>query len=116
MQMSAIDFKNASCFPGWGRSSVINLSLLHGDSGKHSRPCKFPTGAVVKFAGMELEADRYAWQGSQIPLICFDEIQEFSENQFWFLVSRNRSMSGARSRMPSGCRGMMRCCGTLSQC
>lgn len=63
----------------------------------------FKSGAVVKMAGMELEADRYAWQGAQIALICFDEIQEFTEKQFWFLFSRNRSMSGARSRIRCTC-------------
>jgi predicted phage terminase large subunit-like protein len=63
----------------------------------------FPSGATVKCAGMELDSDRYSWQGSQIPLICFDEVQEFSENQFWFMVSRNRSTSGARSRIRCTC-------------
>jgi predicted phage terminase large subunit-like protein len=64
---------------------------------------QFPTGALVKFAGMELEQDRYSWQGAQIALICFDEVQEFTENQFWFLFSRNRSVSGARSRIRCTC-------------
>jgi predicted phage terminase large subunit-like protein len=63
----------------------------------------FPSGASVKLGGMELEQDRYAWQGSQIALIAFDEVQEFSENQFWFLASRNRSLSGARSRIRCTC-------------
>jgi predicted phage terminase large subunit-like protein len=64
---------------------------------------QFASGATVKFAGMELESDRYNYQGSQIALISFDEIQEFTENQFWFLVSRNRSMSGARTRIRATC-------------
>ncbi|HLX73036.1 MAG TPA: phage terminase large subunit [Verrucomicrobiae bacterium] len=64
---------------------------------------QFKTGAVVKFAGMELEADRFGWQGAQIAVIGFDEIQEFTENQFWFMVSRNRSMSGARCRIRGTC-------------
>ena len=63
----------------------------------------FPSGATVKLAGMELESDRFNWQGAQIALICFDELQEFAENQFWFLVSRNRSMSGAKCRIRATC-------------
>jgi predicted phage terminase large subunit-like protein len=63
----------------------------------------FPSGASLKLAGMELEQDRYGWQGSQIALLAFDEVQEFAENQFWFMVSRNRSMSGARSRIRATC-------------
>lgn len=64
---------------------------------------QFPKGGTVKFAGMELESDRYNWQGSQVPLICFDEVQEFVAGQFWFLFSRNRSVSGARSRIRCTC-------------
>ena len=64
---------------------------------------KFPKRATVKFAGMELESDRFAWQGSQIALLCFDEVQEFTESQFWFLFSRNRSMSGAKCRVRCTC-------------
>lgn len=64
---------------------------------------QFPSGAIVKLAGMELESDRYGWQGSQIALICFDEVQEFAECQFWFLFSRNRSTSGARTRIRATC-------------
>jgi predicted phage terminase large subunit-like protein len=64
---------------------------------------QFPKGATVKFAGMELEQDRFAWQGAQIALVCFDEVQEFEESQFWFLLSRNRSMSGAKCRVRCTC-------------
>ncbi|HEX4348952.1 MAG TPA: phage terminase large subunit [Verrucomicrobiae bacterium] len=75
-------------------SAKLNQSLLE---------WQFPTGANVKLAGMELETDRFGWQGSQIALICFDEIQEFAECQFWFLFSRNRSMSGVRTRIRATC-------------
>ncbi|HXR05590.1 MAG TPA: phage terminase large subunit [Verrucomicrobiae bacterium] len=64
---------------------------------------QFPKGGTVKLAGMELESDRYNWQGAQMPLICFDEVQEFTAPQFWFLFSRNRSVSGSRSRIRATC-------------
>jgi predicted phage terminase large subunit-like protein len=56
----------------------------------------FPAGAVVRFAHMQHEEDRLAWQGSQITLICFDELTHFTEAQFLYMLSRNRSMSGIR--------------------
>lgn len=59
----------------------------------------FPTGSTVRFAHMEHEGDRLNWLGAQIPLICFDELVTFTERQFWYLVSRNRSMSGVRPYM-----------------
>jgi predicted phage terminase large subunit-like protein len=63
----------------------------------------FPSGAVVKFAGMELESDCYAWQGSEICLLAFDELTQFSEPQFFYLLSRNRSTCGVRPYVRGSC-------------
>lgn len=57
---------------------------------------KFPSGATVSFSHLEHEKTKFDWQGSQIPLICFDELTHFTAGQFWYLVSRNRSMCGVR--------------------
>lgn len=56
----------------------------------------FPSGATVSFAHLEYEVNKFDWQGSQIPLICFDELTHFTAGQFWYMVSRNRSMCGVR--------------------
>jgi len=45
----------------------------------------------IKFAHIEHEKNKYDWQGSQIPFIWFDELTHFSESQFRYLTSRNRS-------------------------
>lgn len=60
---------------------------------------KFPTGGKITFAHMEHEKNRLDWQGSQIPYIGFDELTHFTWKQFSYLVSRNRSTSGAKSRI-----------------
>jgi hypothetical protein len=57
---------------------------------------RFPSGATVSFAHIEHDSTVLNWQGSQIPLICFDELTHFTQKQFWYMVSRNRSMSGVR--------------------
>lgn len=57
---------------------------------------EFPSGARVKFAHMQLEKDKYSWQGSQVPLLCFDELTHFSESVFFYMLSRNRSTCGVR--------------------
>jgi predicted phage terminase large subunit-like protein len=82
----------------WDTSSQI-YSMLGAKPNQSLLEWQFPSGASVKFSGMELESDRFNWQGSQIALIAFDEAQEFAESQFWFMFSRNRSMSGARCRI-----------------
>jgi predicted phage terminase large subunit-like protein len=60
---------------------------------------KFPSGAVVRFAHMQHEKNRYDWQGAQVPLIAFDELTHFTEEQFFYMLSRNRSTAGIRPYM-----------------
>lgn len=64
---------------------------------------QFPSGATVKFAHMEHEKNRLDWQGAQIPLIAFDELTHFTRDQFFYMLSRNRSTSGVRPYMRATC-------------
>ena len=56
----------------------------------------FKSGAKVSFHHMQYEKDKFGWQGSQIPLIAFDELTHFSEGQFVYMLSRNRSTCGVK--------------------
>lgn len=56
----------------------------------------FPNGCTMRFAAMQHEKDRLNWQGSQIPYIAFDELTHFTEEQFFYMLSRNRSMCGVK--------------------
>lgn len=56
----------------------------------------FPSGAKITFAHLQREYDVLGWQGSQIPLICFDELTHFTKYQFFYMLSRNRSTSGIK--------------------
>lgn len=51
-------------------------------------------GARLKFAHLEHDKTVLDWQGSQIAFIGFDELTHFSEYQFFYMLSRNRSGSG----------------------
>ena len=53
---------------------------------------RFPSGAQVDFEGIEYDKDLDKWMGTQIPLIVFDELTEFEERMFWFMISRNRGI------------------------
>lgn len=64
---------------------------------------KFPSGAKIKFAHMEHEKDKFSWQGSQIPLIAFDELTHFSWGQFVYMLSRNRSTCGVKPYVRATC-------------
>jgi predicted phage terminase large subunit-like protein len=54
----------------------------------------FPSGMKMRFGHLEHEKNVYDWQGSQIPFLGFDELTHFSESQFFYMLSRNRSDSG----------------------
>ena len=63
----------------------------------------FPSGMKVTFAHMQLEKDVLNWQGTQIPLICFDELTHFKRSQFFYMLSRNRSGSGVPGYIRATC-------------
>jgi predicted phage terminase large subunit-like protein len=53
-----------------------------------------PHDDKIRFAGMQLLTDRFNWDGSQIPGIGFDQLEQFEEEQFWYMLSRNRTTCG----------------------
>lgn len=63
----------------------------------------FPSGMRVKFAHLENSDSQYSYQGAQIPLIMWDELVHFEESQFWYMMSRLRSMSGVSGYMRMTC-------------
>jgi predicted phage terminase large subunit-like protein len=50
----------------------------------------FPSGATIAFTHCQHETDKDAYAGAQIPLLCFDQLEEFTSGQFWFLFGRCR--------------------------
>jgi len=55
---------------------------------------RFMAGMTVTLAGMEMAQDRFAWDGAQIPLLYWDQLEHFEAIQFWYMLSRNRDPSG----------------------
>jgi predicted phage terminase large subunit-like protein len=86
----------------WDESTKL-YPLIGASPKEHVLEWKFPSGASVSFAHLEHEKNVYDWQGSQVPLICFDELTHFSQRQFWYMLSRNRSMCGVRPYVRASC-------------
>lgn len=63
----------------------------------------FPSGAGIKFAGLQLDKDVLSWKSSQICRLQFDQLEEFTEHQFWYMLSRNRSQCGVRPSVGASC-------------
>ncbi|MFM6155591.1 MAG: terminase large subunit domain-containing protein, partial [Sphaerospermopsis kisseleviana] len=60
----------------------------------------FSTGSAISFGHAQYEKDvEDKYPGSQICHLGFDELTKFTERQFWFLFSRNRSTCGVRPRI-----------------
>lgn len=64
---------------------------------------RFTTGAKCKFANMEHEKDKDNYQGAEIGWIGFDELTHFTEGQFFYLLSRNRTTCGIRPCVRATC-------------
>lgn len=59
--------------------------------------------AVVKFDGIQYDTDLKTYQGGQIPLIVFDQLEHFTERKFWYMFTRNRSTCGVRPYIRATC-------------
>jgi predicted phage terminase large subunit-like protein len=86
----------------WDESAKL-YPLAGATPREHVLEWRFPSGASISFAHLEHDKNALDWQGSQIPLLCFDELTHFSQKQFWYMVSRNRSMSGVRPYIRASC-------------
>lgn len=64
---------------------------------------RWPGGGLLKMAHLEHEDDKLGWQGSEITLLNFDELTHFTETQFWYVLSRTRSMSGVLPYVRATC-------------
>lgn len=86
----------------WHESQQL-YPLLGGKAREMNLEWIFPSGMRMKFSHLEHSKDVHQWQGSQIPYIGFDELCHFTEDQFWYLLSRNRSMSGVKPYIRATC-------------
>ena len=63
----------------------------------------FPSGMKITFAGLQYEQDLTSWRGSQIPAIYFDQLETFTRQQFFYMMSRNRSTCGVKPYIRATC-------------
>lgn len=55
----------------------------------------FPSGATITFGYLQTEGDVYRYQGAEFQTIIFDELTQFTEQQYRYLFSRLRRAEGA---------------------
>jgi len=86
----------------WDESLKI-YGLTQGRPVQTSLEWTWPQGGKIKFAHLEYDTTVISWQGAQVPLICFDELTHFTHDQFFYLLSRNRSMCGIKPYVRATC-------------
>lgn len=64
---------------------------------------RFKSGCKLKFAHLEYDKNVLDWQGSQIGFIGFDELTHFTQDQFFYMLSRNRSEAGPKPYVRATC-------------
>lgn len=63
----------------------------------------FSSGATISFGHLNHESDKLRYQGAQICYLAFDELTHFTESQFFYMLSRNRSLCGVRPYVRATC-------------
>lgn len=63
----------------------------------------FSSRGAVFFDYLGRDEDVLRWQGAQITFIGFDELTHFSEGQFFYMLSRNRSVCGVKPYVRATC-------------
>jgi len=86
----------------WDESGDM-YSPLDGHSNEQSMTWRFPSGSLIKMAGLQYDKNLSDHQGKQYAVIGFDELTHFTKKQFFYLLSRNRSTCGVRPYVRATC-------------
>jgi hypothetical protein len=57
--------------------------------GTHER--RWLRGGKIRFSQLQFATTVFDWQGTEIALLCFDELTHFTAHQFFYMVNRDRS-------------------------
>jgi len=86
----------------WDASMAL-YGALGGTAKESELAWKFDGGASISFGHLEHEKNKLDWQGTELAFIGFDELTHFTESQFFYLLSRNRSTGGTKPYVRATC-------------
>ena len=86
----------------WDESNKL-YRLIQGTPKESSLKWTFPKGSTIRFAHLQHEKNVYDYHSAQLVRIGFEELTQFDEKQFWYLMSRNRSTSGLLPQIRATC-------------
>lgn len=79
----------------WDESMAM-YPFLGGEPKEMNLEWRFPSGSAITMAHLEHDKNVLNWQGGQIACILFDELTHFTQKQFFYMLSRNRSTCGVK--------------------
>lgn len=77
--------------------------MMGGKMREGSVDVTFPSGASIAFRHLQHEKTKFEYQGHQIAFLGFDELTHFSETQFFYMLSRNRTTCGVKPYCRATC-------------
>lgn len=86
----------------WDESQNL-YPYLGGKANSTRMEWTFPSGATISFGYLDHPKDRLNYQGAQIALIVYDQLEQISRDNFFYLFSRNRSTCGVRPYVRANC-------------
>jgi predicted phage terminase large subunit-like protein len=86
----------------WDSSFKI-YPYLSGRPKLHKLEWQWPNRVTVAMRHLEQDSEVDNWQGTQLPMMMFDELTHFTRYQFTYMLSRSRSDTGARSFIRATC-------------
>lgn len=85
----------------WDEATAM-YPLFGGRLNEMFHRARFPSGAEISFSHLQHEKTKYSWRSAQIALLQFDQLESFTEPQFFYMLSRNRAMYKMRAYCRAG--------------
>jgi predicted phage terminase large subunit-like protein len=88
----------------WDESRKFYKGIKGAESREYKLDWLFSAGSAISFGHAQYEKDvENKYPGAQICFLAFDELVKFTERQFWFLFSRNRTTCGVTPQIVATC-------------
>lgn len=86
----------------WDTSQDV-YSVIGGKAREQQKDWTFPSGSKISFHHLQYEKDKQNYQGGQFAFVGFDELTHFTKSQFFYIVTRARSLAGVRTYFRATC-------------
>lgn len=83
--------------------SHILYPHVGGKLNRQSLRWSFPSGAHIRFRHLENRSYTVEWKGTQAAFLGFDQVEDTEEHEFFYILSRLRSVSGVKPYVRCTC-------------